>query len=217
MDTMGNSQQQVLRQLLERRLGATVDELGASVGLSRTAVNQHLLSLEHDGYVRRGAPRKTAGRPQQVYVLTEEGAQQFPKQYSWFSRLLIQTLRQDMGEEKSALFMYNLGVKRSAQLTPRLIGKDHGESVDEVVKIMNETGFVARAIVPASPGKAAVVECKNCVYHDLSKDYPEVCRFDIGLLSGLLGSEVVHESCMHRGGESCRFRIAPPASGSESS
>jgi DeoR family suf operon transcriptional repressor len=217
MDTMGNSQQQVLQQLLERRLGATVDELGASIGLSRTAINQHLLSLEHGGYVRRGVPRRTAGRPQQVYVLTEEGARQFPKQYAWFSRLLIQTLRQDMGEEKTSVFMYNLGVKRSAQLTPRLIGKGHGESVDEVVKIMNETGFVARVVAPAGPGSTAVVECKNCVYHDVSKDYPEVCRFDVGLLSGLLGSEVQHESCMHRSSESCRFRIAPPASGSETS
>lgn len=217
MNSTGNSQQQVLRQLLERRLGATVDELGASIGLSRTAVNQHLLSLEHDGYVRRGVPRKTAGRPQQVYVLTEEGAQQFPKQYSWFSRLLIQTLRQDMGEEKTGVFMYNLGVKRSAQLMPRLVGKDRSESVDEVVKILNETGFVARTVAPTGPDKIAVVECKNCVYHDLSKDYPEVCRFDIGLLSGLMGSEVEHESCMQRGGECCRFRIAPPASGSEGS
>ena len=215
MDTMGNSQQQVLRQLLERRLGATVDELGASIGLSRTAINQHLLALEHGGYVRRGVPRKTAGRPQQVYVLTEEGVQQFPKQYSWFSRLLLQTLRQDMGAEKTGLFMFNLGVRRSAQLMPRLAGKDRSEAVDEVVKIMNETGFVARTIATPSPDETAVVECMNCVYHDLSKDYPEVCRFDIGLLSGLMGSEVEHQCCMQQGGECCRFRILPPASGSK--
>lgn len=210
MNSTRNGSQQVLRQLLERGLGATLDELVVSVGLSRTAVNQHLTTLERDGFVCRSSPDKTAGRPQQVYVLTEAGSQQVRKKYSWFSRLLIQTLRQDMGEETAFRFMYNLGIKRSAQLIPRLLGKTRSESLEEIVKIMNETGFVARSIEPDGSDEAAIVECKNCVYHDLSKDFPEVCRFDIGLLSGLAGSEVEHQSCMQRGSSSCRFRILPP-------
>ena len=76
---------------------------------------------------------------------------------------------------------------------------------------MNETGFVARTFTAMSGDKLPRVECKNCVYHDLSKDYPEVCRFDIGFLSGLMGAEIEHQSCMQRGGESCRFRFIPPA------
>jgi DeoR family suf operon transcriptional repressor len=211
MTTMGNSQQLVLGQLLERKLGATVDELVTSVGLSRTAVNQHLIALERDGFVRKAEPRKTAGRPQQIYVLTEQGTNLFPKQYSWFSKLLIQTLREEFGEEQASRYMYNLGVKKSASLIPRLVGKNRAERIDEIVKIMNETGFVARTVSPAGPDKIARVECKNCVYHDLSKDYPEVCRFDIGFLSGLMGAEVEHQSCMQRGGDSCRFRFIPPA------
>jgi predicted ArsR family transcriptional regulator len=209
--TMGSSQRQVLTQLLERKLGATVDELVSSVGLSRTAVNQHLMALERDGYVRKAAPRKTAGRPQTIYVLTEEGTNLFPKQYSWFSKLLIQTLREEFGEEQAARYMYNLGVKKSASLIPRLVGKNRVERIDEIVKIMNETGFVARTVSPADADKIPRVECKNCVYHDLSKDYPEVCRFDIGFLSGLMGAEVEHQSCMQRGGDSCRFRFIPAA------
>jgi DeoR family suf operon transcriptional repressor len=207
----GNSQQQVLAQLLEHKSGVTVDELIASVGLSRTAVNQHLIVLERQGYIRKGTPRKTGGRPQHVYVLTEEGNNLFPKQYSWFSTLLIQTLREQLGEEQASQYMYNLGVKKSAMLIPRLVGKNRVERIAEIVKIMNETGFVARTVAPAEPDKLPRVECKNCVYHDLSKDYPEVCRFDIGFLSGLMGAEVEHQSCMQRGGQSCRFRFVPPA------
>ena len=55
------------------------------------------MALERDGYVSKTAPRKTGGRPQNVYVLTEEGTNLFPKQYSWFSKLLIQTLREEVG------------------------------------------------------------------------------------------------------------------------
>jgi DeoR family transcriptional regulator, suf operon transcriptional repressor len=211
MATTGNSQQQVLTQLLERKSGATLDELVTSVGLSRTAVNQHLMVLEREGYVRKGIPRKTGGRPQHIYVLTEEGTNQFPKQYSWFSKLLIETLRDQVGEEQVGKYMYELGVRKSAMLIPRLVGKNRAERVAEIVKIMNETGFVASTVTADGADKLPRVECKNCVYHDLSKDYPEVCRFDIGFLSGLMGAEVEHQSCMQRGGDTCRFRFIHPA------
>src|ERR1700733_2087276 len=79
--TGNNSQQEVLNQLMDRKSGATLDELVAAVGLSRTAVNQHLMVLERDGYVRKAATRKTGGRPLNVYILTEDGTNLFPKQY----------------------------------------------------------------------------------------------------------------------------------------
>jgi DeoR family transcriptional regulator, suf operon transcriptional repressor len=207
----GNSQQAVLDHLLENKSGATLEELVGAVGLSRTAVNQHLVALEREGQVRKGSTRKTGGRPQNVYVLTEEGNNRFPKQYSWFSKMLIETLRQQVGPEQVSQYMYDLGVKLSANLIPRVVGKNRAERIDEIVKIMNETGFSAKTVDSAGSGKLPRVECKNCVYHDLSKDYPEVCRFDIGFLSGLMGAEVEHQSCMQRGGEVCRFRFIPPA------
>lgn len=211
MPFAGDSQQQVMSVLLERKSGATVDEMVDAVGLSRTAVNQHLLALERERYVRKADPRKkTGGRPGRIYVLTEEGTNQFPKQYSWFSRLLLETLREKLGEEQLSEYMYDLGVKKSAALIPRLVGKNRVERVIEIVAVMNETGFVARTVATKTD-KVPVVECKNCVYHDLSKDFSEVCRFDIGFLSGLMGAEVEHQSCMQRGGDSCRFRFKPPA------
>jgi DeoR family transcriptional regulator, suf operon transcriptional repressor len=208
----GNSQQEVLNQLLERKSGATLDELTQAIGLSRTAVNQHLTSLEQDGHITKTTPRKTGGRPQHVYVLTESGANQFfPKQYSWFSKMLIETLRQQVGAEQVSQYMYDLGVKLSAALIPRLVGKNRTERISEIVKIMNETGFMATTVAAPDGEKLPRVQCKNCVYHDLSKDYPEVCRFDIGFLAGLMGAEVEHLGCMQRGSETCSFRFIPPA------
>ncbi len=206
-----SSQQEVLNRLMSSREGLTLDEISASLGLSRTAINQHLMVLEREGHVRRAAPRKTGGRPLNVYVLTEEGINLFPKQYSWFSKLLFQTLREKVGHEEMSQYMYDLGVSLSAALIPRLVGKNRTERIDEIVKIMNETGFIATTISPEGFDKLPRVECRNCVYHDLSKDYPEVCRFDIGFLSGLMGAEIEHQACMQRGGGACRFRFVPPA------
>ena len=205
----GDSQQQVLTRLLEQKSGMTVDELVDSIGLSRSAVNQHLGVLEREGYVRKAAARRTKGRPGRVYVLSEEGTNLFPKKYSWFSRVLIQALRDQVGEERVASYMFHLGVDMSAACIPRLVGKNRAERIAEIVKIMNEAGFVARTIAAEGGDKLPRVECKNCVYHDLSKEFPEVCRFDIGFLSGLMGAEVEHQECMQRGGDACRFRFKP--------
>ncbi len=38
---------------------------------------------------------------------------------------------------------------------------------------------------------------------------PEVCQFDLSLLSGLTGSKVDLDECMARGGHVCRFRFTP--------
>lgn len=208
-DLISSTRQGILDQLLEHKSGLTVDEIIAAVGLSRTAVNQHLIALERKNYIGKGAPRKTGGRPVQTYVLTQEGNNQFPKQYSWFSALLVSTLRKEMGPERLDRYMFDLGMQISAGLIPRLVGKTRPERITEIVRIMNEAGFRAVEVEPEPSSKLPRVACTNCVYHDLTKDYPEVCRFDVGFLSGLMGTEVEHQTCMQRGGEACRFRFKP--------
>ncbi|UNK40928.1 HTH domain-containing protein (plasmid) [Shinella sp. H4-D48] len=207
----GDTQRRLLAQLLDYKKGLSIDDLALRLEISRTAVKQHLSTLERDGYVARGTARRTAGRPEQTFVLTDSGIDFFPKQYSWFSKVLLQTLRSRIGENDLGEFMYNLGVDMSATALPRITGKTRLERIVEIVRIMNETGFVAH-VVDAEEGSLPRIACKNCVYHDLSKEYPEVCRFDIGFLSGLMGAEVEQEECMQRdGGELCRFRFIPYA------
>lgn len=207
----GDSQQQVLRRLLEHKTGMTVDELVDSIGLSRSAINQHLLVLEREGHIEQVTARKTKGRPGRVYVLTEKGTNTFPKKYSWFSRVLIQALERSVGSDGLAKYMFDLGVDMSAVAIPRLVGKNRAERVDEIVKIMNETGFSAYTVPGKKNERLPRIECKNCVYHDLSKEFTAVCRFDIGFLSGLMGVEVEHETCMQKGEDACRFRFKAPS------
>lgn len=204
-----DTQQRLLSELLDCRSGLTIDELAARLSVSRSAVKQHLVGLESSGQVASHAARKTGGRPGNLYVLTDAGIDLFPKNYSWFSRVLFETLRARIGAEGLGDYMHELGVDMSAAAIPRLVGKTRIERIVEIVRIMNETGFVARVIESEQPGGLPRVECKNCVYHDLSKDYEEVCRFDIGFLTGLSGTQVEHQECMQRGGTACRFKFQP--------
>lgn len=205
-----STQQQILRLLLDRREGMTVDALADHFLIGRTAVTQHLASLQKMGYVVTGDVQKTAGRPRKIYVITEDGINHFPKKYSWFSGLLLSTLQNEIGAERLTTYMQNLGQQLGEDQKGRVNGRRPPDRVDQIVQIMNETGFEARVIPSQGDEVTPRIECKNCVYHDLARDFPQVCQFDISFLSTLMGQEIEHQECMVRGGTACRFRFAPP-------
>lgn len=205
----GATQKQMLMLLLEHKDGITVDKFVDHFGISRTAVNQHLTALERDSYVKVGWQQKTGGRPRNVYVLTDEGVNLFPKQYSWFSNLLLQMLESEFGPERMGTYLHRLGVSMAQDALSRVEGQRPADKVPEVVRIMNETGFDARVIPSQGDETIPRIECKNCVYHDLARDHPQVCQFDLGILSTLMDLEVEHQDCMVRGGTACRFRFVP--------
>lgn len=202
---VGDRQQRLLRLLQQEKSGLTVDELAARLEVTATAVRQHLTALERDGYVRMQELRKTAGRPGFVYVLTAEGDALFPKQYPWFSSVLIRALQAKVGSEGLASLMRGLGAEVADSLTARMAGKTEDEQLGVLVEVMNELGYDAR--LTTTLNALPEVVATNCVYHALAREYPEVCHFDYELMERLTGKQVAHTECMVRGGRACRFQF----------
>jgi predicted ArsR family transcriptional regulator len=166
--------------------GLTVDDIAGRLAVTRTAVRQHLAALERDGYVHRQVLRRSVGRPRHVYALTAAGDYLFPKQYHWFSALLLESLKQDMGQEGLIEWL-----RRLAGLSPP-------ECAEAVVRIMNELGYDAR--LAGGSSEAVEIVATNCVYHELARAFPKVCHFDYALLEGLGAVQSVeHPECMVRG------------------
>jgi len=210
LERFGRRQQELLKLMLKNKGGISIDELAAEAQITRPAVRQHLTALEAEGFVRKGEERKTAGRPGQTYVLTVRGTDLFPKQYSWFSALLLQAMKEERGSEGLEEWLRGLAGTVAASLESRLMDKDGERRLEEVVAILNELAFEANAVLPEGRPEAPAIEASNCVYHDLAQQFPEVCQFDLALLSKLTGSVVDHEECMVRGGTLCRFRSKLP-------
>ena len=89
-EIFGESRKKLLRHLLRNKAGATIDELSRALGVTRTAIRQHLAALMRDALVVPGAARPTGGRPERLFVLTEAGKEAFPRHYSWFAELLME-------------------------------------------------------------------------------------------------------------------------------
>lgn len=203
-EKVGSRQQQILKLLLENKAGLSIDEISTSLGISRNAVQQHFTALERDGYIQTGGLNKTAGRPVRAYILTEAGINSFPKQYAWFSELILNNLKEEMGSEAFQRYLHKLGKSLSQSLLPQFEGKPTGERLDELLKIMEQLGFQAKALTDNDEHS---IEACNCIYHDLAQKHEEICEFDRTLISSLLDKTINHVECMATGGAICRFKI----------
>ena len=206
LQNISSRQHHILEQLLENRIGLSIDALAKVLDISRAAVQQHIVGLEGDGYIKKTALNKTAGRPVVIYGITDKGINYFPKQYAWFSDLILSELRQEMGAEGFKDYMQRLGIRLAKDLSSQFEGKNLNDRMDELLLIMTNLGFqVTKDVEPET--SESVVRANNCIYHDLAQKHNEICAFDLALMSSLLDKEVEQLSCMAKGDCACRFRI----------
>ena len=199
-------QQQILKLLLENKAGLSIDEIATALNISRNAVQQHFVALERDGYIQTGVLNKTAGRPVRSFVLTEAGINSFPKQYAWFSELILTDLKNEIGSESFQRYMHKLGNNLSKSLLSQFEGKQTDERIEELLKVMDGLGFKTRKMTDSGSHERTIEAC-NCIYHNLAQKHEEICEFDRALMSSLLDKDIEHVECMAKGGAVCRFKI----------
>lgn len=204
---LGLRQQQLLTLLLQEKEGLTVEDLSNGLGITDNAVRQHLMALERDGMVAKGETQSSGGRPEQLYRLTSSGSELFPRHYSWFAELLINSLRDEQGAEALRQRLESMGKAVGRQVASRLAGiKDKAERIRAMSGIMRELGYQSGSIDQAKE-KLPAIEAINCVFHNLAQTHPEVCHFDLAMMSEVVGCNVIHDECMVRGGHVCRFKF----------
>lgn len=206
---LGSRQQELLKLLLKNKAGYTIDELSAQLEITRNGVRQHVAALEKDGYVAPGKTRPSGGRPEQLYVLTDMGKEFFPRHYSWLAQLLIESIKQDSGAEGLRERLGTMG----AEVAQQMLSQQHSglenqqQRLKKLSELMEQLGYNAKN---ATVGNGLpVIEADNCVFHNLALENPEICAFDLALISTFMGSNVEHEGCMAKGDNSCRFKFTP--------
>jgi predicted ArsR family transcriptional regulator len=205
MANFGDTRSSLMAALLKNKGGLTVDVLGEALNVTRTAVRQHLATLERDGHVARSGTRSTGGRPQVLYTLTEAGQEQFARRYSWFADLLVGLLKEELGKDGLATKLHTVGAgvatalqRRSAPAAPL------PERLGELAATMGGLGYETEG---APQGRGRELVAHNCIFHQLAAAHPEICEFDLGFMEKFANAKVEHVECMARGQHVCRFRF----------
>jgi len=205
---LGNRQQELLKLLLKNKGGLTVVELAERLNITRNAVRQHVVALENEGLLAHGESRPSGGRPEQLYVLTGPGKELFPRHYSWFAQLVVDSIKQESGAEELRQRLGAMGAGVARQLRGQHPGlEDQQQKVEKLAEIMEQLGYDTSTSAVASG--TPVIEADNCIFHNLAMQDPEICEFDLALLSSFTDSEIDHQECMAKGGNVCRFKFTP--------
>jgi predicted ArsR family transcriptional regulator len=204
---IGVRQQQLLTMLLRDKAGLTVEDLSQGLGITPNAVRQHLTALERDGLVAKGETQSSGGRPEQLYELTPAGNELFPRHYSWFAELLLDSLRTEKDSDALRERLESMGRAVARQVEARVARlEDMGDRIRVLAAIMHELGYESGP-VDSPKEKFPAIEATNCVFHSLAQRFPEVCHFDLAMMSKVVGRDVIHDECMVRGGHVCRFKF----------
>ncbi len=206
LEILSTRQRELLNHLLKNKSGLTVDELANRLGITKNAVRQHLAALENDNLVQKALTRPSGGRPEQLYVLSNKGHECFPRQYSWFAQLLVESIQQESSEEKLGEQLTSMGVKVGEMLKrrhPEL--KTLEEKIQVLTELMEEIGYNTKNTTEHLPTN--IIEADNCVFHSLAMNNPEICKFDLALLSSFTDNGLEHQSCMAKGENICRFKF----------
>lgn len=201
----GSTQFELMRLLLHADGGSTVDQLSENLTITKSAVRQHLMGLERDQLVSKGVTRPSGGRPEQLYILTDAGKENFPRQYSWFSELLLSFLAKGLGEDELERTLAEMGT--SIGMSVANTAKP-GESLkvraERMISVMQEKGYDAQL---DSTADTPEIIASNCVFHAVALKEPSVCKFDVALVEAGTGTKVEHVTCMAKGEAKCRFRL----------
>ena len=69
-----------------------------------------------------------------------------------------------------------------AQLQQRAAGRERRrQKVEQLAAVMDELGYDAHTTKDV--GGAPAIEADNCIFHELAMKDPEICQFDLALLS----------------------------------
>src|SRR5690606_11552515 len=159
-EVFGERRKRLLRHLLRNRTGATVKELTNVLGVTRTAVRQHIAALTREGLVAPGAVLPSGGRPKRLLSLTAAGREAVPRNYAWFGELLVDAVERERDAAGLRTRMTRIAAAVLARARAHGASTEGPRSVERLAALMDELGYDAHVAKDADGGRA--IEADHC-------------------------------------------------------
>jgi predicted ArsR family transcriptional regulator len=203
---------QLVEELRGAREGLDVQALARRLGLHENTVRWHLGVLAGAGIVESQPARRAGrGRPRILYSLSRSAAAPGRDEYRLLATILAGAASEQEGGPVGAESAGRAWGRYLVRRPQPLASVSAEEAVEEVVRLLDEQGFV-----PDADGTD--VHMHRCPFHDLAEQHPDVvCAVHRGLISGALeelGSGLeVRELDVFVEPDLCVARLASRASG----
>ena len=201
---------------LKRSDSATAGELAADLGLTDTAVRQHLEALELAGFVRRSAAEATGrGRPPVRWQLTAAAAGVFPDRHAELTVELIDSIRTELGSDALERVL-EARASRQVQHYRQLLdaaplpADPLSEQVRRLAEQRSREGYLAEVVDGGGPRHELLLVEHHCPIAAAAQSCGTVCRTELEVFRAALGDDIVVEREQHlmAGDQRCAYRIS---------
>jgi len=192
---------------IKTRGDARAEELAGDLGVTVSAMRQHLASLSSDGLVSYKEVRDGRGRPRHIYFVTDKADALFPRNYPELTNELLGYVDEADHELLEKAFRRRRD-RRIRQANARLAGKSFEERVLELTRILDEDGYLA-TMEPAEGGGYRIIE-HNCAILAIAQRYGQACSSEIEFIRSVLSdAEVNRVSHIVSGERHCAYLVTP--------
>jgi DeoR family suf operon transcriptional repressor len=193
--------------LLKKRGEAGAADLAAALGITVSAVRQHVAGLVAGGLVTSRQERHGPGRPALRYSLASAGEALFPRFYSELTNELLSYAEDEDPGLLDKVFERRRR-RRVEDARKRLAGKAFGDRVAELTVILDADGYLAD--FARHPDGSYLVTEHNCAILGVAQRYGLACSTEIEFLREALPDAII-ERVAHRlaGQHVCSYEIRP--------
>ncbi len=193
---------------LKRRGEATADELAGTLGISSSAVRQHLSALRSAGLIAARQERGQPGRPADRYRATELTEPMFGTTGIDLSIELLGHIEEEDPELVNRIFD-----RRQRRLVEGTKHELSGKSIDERVLILTELldaqGYLADS--ESVDGSNYRINLHSCAIWPVARRYGQACTAELDFLRAVIPDATV-ERVTHKttGAHTCAYEINIP-------
>ena len=191
-------------QFLQREGTATHKDLEAYLGLTRTAVREHIATLESGGYITRKTVVQGRGRPHHEYSNTGKARSLFACHCGDLSVTMLSEMMELVPADTVDVLMARLARRVAQEYAAEMKSEGARARVYELAELMSQKGILCQ--VHEEPGSMQVrLELFNCPYHDLAMEHQEICTMDRDMIGHAVGMPVQLVDCIMEESNSCHF------------
>jgi DeoR family transcriptional regulator, suf operon transcriptional repressor len=199
---MTESSDETLLNFMRREGPVTISALVAEMGVTATAVRQRLRRLMSQGLIERRTERKSRGRPNHRYLLTEKGERSAGTNFADMAIVLWEEIKSVEDPAIRRGLLKRIADRFVAKYRDRVVGETLDERMGALAEVMRERD------IPFAINKSSelpVLSALACPYPELAKMDRGVCTMEKLMLSEILGSNVRLSECRLDGASCCTF------------
>jgi len=197
---------------IQLRGQARINELAEDLGVTTSAVRQHLTQLQASGAVRAEKVREGVGRPYYLYSATPEAHNLFYKDYGELARLLLDEVAATQGPQALQAVLRRITDRLAEKYREEMEGLDLADRISAWAALLDRRGVTVQV---EKTEDGYVVSEYGCPYQNLAAENRAVCEMERQVMIQLLGSGVTLTQCVLDGHHGCRFRVLVPSPGGE--